>query len=78
MLQYHLKGTEKLGKYYCTDCKSWHDYLDIEEVDEPRGEYWGMPCTEHMVYRYCPDCGSEEILDACQIIIDDEEENEDE
>ncbi len=78
MSYFHVKGSEIEGQYYCPDCERWLDEVDIEEVDEPRGEYWGVPCTEHMVYRYCPICGSEDIIDAEDIILDNEEEEEDE
>ncbi|MBR4377333.1 MAG: hypothetical protein IKP50_00385 [Bacilli bacterium] len=70
----HIKGTEKLGKYYCEDCKSWFDEPNVIEYDESRGEYWGIPCSEHMVEWYCPYCNEEGIISANDIIIDEEEE----
>jgi len=47
-----------------------------EEVDEPRGEYWGMACTERVFYQYCPECGSADIEEAkhIELFVDDEEE----
>ncbi len=72
----HIKGfTEKLGKYYCEDCKEWFDELYIKEYDEPRGEYWGIPCSEHRIERHCPYCDSEDRIYADDIILDDEEES---
>lgn len=71
-----IRVKEILGKCYCEDCENWFDIPIVEEVDEPRGEYWGIPCTEHMVYRYCPVCGSEAIIDAKDMIEDDEELDE--
>ena len=72
-----IKGvTEKLGKYYCEDCEQWFDSPDVVEYDEPRGEFWGAPCSEHMVEWHCPYCGEEGIIDADDIILDDEDEDE--
>lgn len=45
----------------CEECGNVFDMDDarIEEVWESRGEFWGMPCREKMVYVYCPECGEE-------------------
>ena len=61
-----------MSKYKCYHCNCIcdEDELAYEEWDEPRGEYWGMPCTEHMTEIRCPSCGSDDI--------DEYEEEEDE
>lgn len=47
--------------YRCCHCKNYFEYPDTHEWDEPRGEYWGMPCSEHMIEDVCPYCGSDDI-----------------
>lgn len=42
-------------KFKCLDCGKEFDYPKI--VEEPRGEFWGMPCTESVAY--CPFCGGD-------------------
>ena len=76
MFKIYVRGKEKLGKYYCMDCKKWFDVPVTEEVDEPRGEYWGMACTERVFYQYCPECGSADIEEAKHIELFDDEEEE--
>ena len=45
----------------CGDC-GWIGYSDeLKRVEEPRGEYWGVPCSETMYY--CPCCGSDYLKD---------------
>ena len=58
--------------YRCCHCKNYFDYPDTHEWYESRGEYWGMPCSEHMIEEVCPYCGSDDIEES------EEEENEDE
>lgn len=41
--------------YRCEDCGAL--FYEPKAVQESRGEYWGVPCSE-TVY-YCPCCGSE-------------------
>lgn len=60
-------------KFKCHSCGEVVDYPDIREWDEPRGEFWGMPCSEHMIEWYCPVCGSDDID---QDFYEDEEEEE--
>ena len=43
-------------RYKCYECKTLFD--EPRAVEESRGEFWGMPCSETMYY--CPHCGSEE------------------
>ena len=47
--------------WYCCDCETWFDEPNVIEYDESRGEYWGIPCSEHMVECHCPNCDSEDI-----------------
>lgn len=61
--------------FICYDCKEKFDYPEIREWDEPRGEFWGAPCSEHMVEWHCPVCGSEDVE---EYYGDDDEEEEDE
>ena len=73
----HIKGkTEIEGKYYCEDCERFFDTPNVVEYDEPRGEFWGMPCSEYMVEWHCPYCGEESIIESSDIILDDLEEVE--
>lgn len=76
MFRIHVRGKKKEGAYYCTDCKKWFDVPVVEEVQEGRGEFWGMPCSETVRYAYCPECGSADIVDADMIELDTEEANE--
>ena len=41
------------GKYRCCECGEIFDEEDIVEIQEDRGEFWGMPCTETMYYSPC-------------------------
>ena len=54
----------------CRECESIFNEDELKIVHEPRGEFWGIPCTEPMAY--CPYCGSEWIED-----YNEEEEEED-
>lgn len=49
----------------CYDCGAVfeEDEVVVEEYDESRGEFWGMPCSEHIVEWHCPCCGSDGIDD---------------
>lgn len=70
-----VKPEEREGKHYCNKCHTWFDNYHVEEVEEGRGEYWGVPCTEIVYYRYCPNCGADEydgdIYDEADIIEED-------
>ena len=37
------------------ECGAMFEYP--KEVEESRGEFWGIPCTETMYY--CPECGDD-------------------
>lgn len=52
-------------KYRCIDCG--REFDELEEVQEDRGEFWGMPTYETMYY--CPYCGGD--------VTDNEEEHND-
>ena len=54
--------------FKCYDCG--HTFEEPKPVQEPRGEFWGMPCTETMYY--CPYCGSD-CFDECK---EDEDEQD--
>ena len=72
-----ITAKSREGKYYCPDCETWHDEIIVNEWDEPRGEFWGSPCTEHIIEWLCPDCGGEGVVEASEVfIVDDEEEEE--
>lgn len=58
------------GKYRCCECGKIFDEDNIKVVEEDRGEFWGMPCTETMYYSPC--C-MDDFDDAHE---DEEEEND--
>ena len=67
----HIKGhTEKQGKWFCCECKNWLNVLNEEH--ECMGEFWGVPAYD--TFYYCPVCGSDYIVDANDVILDDVEE----
>lgn len=73
----YAKSRNEMGaKYYCANCDTWLDELNIVEWDEPRGEYWGIPCSEHMSEWRCPYCDSEDIYESRDIVEPEEEEDE--
>lgn len=43
-----------MQKYKCGDCGAIIDETEIASWDEPRGEFWGMPCSERL--SGCPYC----------------------
>lgn len=43
--------------FKCFGCGKTFD--EPKAVEENRGEFWGIPCTETMYY--CPHCGDESI-----------------
>lgn len=45
-------------KYRCCKCG---EICGIHEVREPRGEFWGFPCSETMLYSDCCDDDVEEV-----------------
>ena len=47
----------KMVMYRCNDCGK--EFFEPKAVEESRGEFWGMPCSETMYY--CPECGSEDF-----------------
>ena len=55
--------------YKCNECGEIFD--EPKEVQEGRGEFWGMPAYETMYY--CPYCESEDFEEYDE---DEEEENE--
>lgn len=65
---------EREGRHYCEECGAWFDMPRYIEWDESRGEYWGIPCTEHLVELRCPNCDSEDIITREFIREEDEDE----
>ena len=55
----------------CYECGWVGDSSELRAVQESRGEFWGIPCSE-TVY-YCPCCGSEYIDEDDGKPFDDEE-----
>ena len=55
----------------CADCGWIGTSEELRRVEEPRGEFWGIPCSETMYY--CPACGSDYIND----YIPEQEDEED-
>ena len=45
-------------KYRCCKCG---EICGIHEVREPRGEFWGFPCSETVYYSDCCDDDFEEV-----------------
>lgn len=41
--------------YRCESCGL--EFFQPKAVEEDRGEFWGMPCSETMYY--CPGCGDD-------------------
>lgn len=41
--------------FKCFECNE--EFEEPKTIDENRGEFWGIPCTERMYY--CPCCGGE-------------------
>jgi predicted RNA-binding Zn-ribbon protein involved in translation (DUF1610 family) len=68
-----IKVKEIKDKYYCAECKSWFEFPVVHQWKEPRGEYWGIPCDEEMCEWLCPVCGSDEILKASELEVEDDE-----
>ena len=52
--------------FMCYECQNEFD--TPKYVQESRGEFWGMPCSETM--SYCPFCGSE-AFDERDIVMKD-------
>lgn len=46
--------------YICLDCGKRFNHF--KRVEESRGEFWGIPCSETMYY--CPHCGSDYCADS--------------
>jgi hypothetical protein len=43
--------------YRCNDCGC--EFCQPKAVEESRGEFWGIPCSETMYY--CPNCESDDF-----------------
>ena len=60
-------------RFKCRDCGAYFD--EYEEVQESRGEFWGMPAYETMCY--CPECGSDDFDEAEIVEAEEEQDNDD-
>ena len=43
--------------YKCNDCGN--EFTQLKAVEESRGEFWGIPCSETMYY--CPFCDGDDV-----------------
>lgn len=59
--------------YRCNDCG--HEFSRLKAIEEPRGEYWGVPCSETLYV--CPNCGGDDI-DEIDRDYDGDEDDDDE
>ena len=46
--------------YKCCNCERLFREDDFKYVEEPRGEFWGIPCSETMSYSPCCEADYEE------------------
>lgn len=68
-----IRVKEIEDKCYCAECKSWFSHPIVHQWEEPRGEYWGIPCTETMCEYLCPVCRSNEVFKAKELEVGDDE-----
>ena len=61
-----------MAKFICRDCGCEFD--EFAHWEEPRGEFWGIPCSEPMCG--CPDCRSSEIDEIEEVDEDDYNDEE--
>jgi len=54
-------------------CECGCEFDEPKEVEEYRGEFWGMPAYETMYY--CPECGDDCFYDV-ELWIDEEEKDD--
>lgn len=47
--------------FKCNHCGKIFDEPYNYSVEEDRGEYWGVPCTETVYFSECPECGSDDF-----------------
>ena len=58
MMSGMMRMTMMRTKYRCCNCGC---ECGIHAVEEPRGEFWGFPCSETMYYSDCCDDDFEEV-----------------
>ena len=46
--------------FRCNCCGKIFYKPHMYSVEEDRGEFWGVPCTETVYYSECPECGEED------------------
>lgn len=56
-----LMERRKVKMVKCEDCGRVFEAAELKEVQEYRGEYWGIPSFETMYY--CPFCDGDAISD---------------
>ena len=56
--------------YKCRECGEIFD--EPKRVEEPRGEFWGVPCSETCYY--CPCCESSDFDEASIVEAEEQEE----
>ena len=44
-------------RFYCHECG--RTFCEPKQVEESRGEFWGIPCCETMYY--CPNCDGDDF-----------------
>lgn len=59
------------GRFVCNRCGAV--FNAPQQVEEDRGEFWGIPCTETMYY--CPECGRDDFEECCADADDIEEDS---
>jgi hypothetical protein len=50
-----MKNESKKMRFKCWECGRY--FNEYKEVQESRGEFWGIPCSETMCY--CPYCNGD-------------------
>ena len=53
-------------KYVCNECGKVFEEDEIVEVEESRGEYWGVPAYETVAYSPCCEASFEEFYPCCE------------
>jgi hypothetical protein len=55
-------------RYRCANCGAELEEDEVKTIEDPRGEFWGMPCSETIYV--CPVCGTDALEE-------EDKENED-
>lgn len=46
-------------RYRCDNCGAELEEDEVKAIEDPRGEFWGMPCSETIYV--CPVCGTDAL-----------------